>query len=524
MNMRSGILPTLLAVLWCSLDAQAHVGDQNVFFEGLAGPYPVRVVIRTPGVIPGLAEISVRVLSNSVNEVTVLPMRWDSARKGAPPADFAAPVRGETNLFNAQLWFMRSGAQGVEVTIHGAAGTGKAIVPVNAIATRVLTMSPLFGWALGGMGFLLASLGVSIIGAAVRDSILPAGLKATRRRLWFARGMIGLSAITTVVVVWLGHLWWKLEAEDYRSNRLHRPLESTATVRRENGSTILRLERAVNPKRHNGPLVPEHGKLMHLFLISHPFADAFAHVHPVKRDWKTFEAVLPPLPAGEYQCYADVTYETGFTETLIANVTLASPSKEPWQPLDPDDSWNVVRPAGQSMLANRSSVSLNDGFAMSFLREVPIVPNRETHLKFKVSDATGQTAQLEHFMGMASHLILRRSDGTVFTHLHPGGSFSMASQILFEMRASGRAPLKVASTKGDPICRLPDFDPGMDKTLGRDEISFPYAFPQAGSYRLWVQVKVAGKVQTGVFDVEIAGIPTIEAATRKFGARQKSRD
>ena len=34
----------------------AHVGSPDTFFTGKAGPYPVRVTVRLPGVIPGLAQ------------------------------------------------------------------------------------------------------------------------------------------------------------------------------------------------------------------------------------------------------------------------------------------------------------------------------------------------------------------------------------------------------------------------------------------------------------------------------------
>jgi len=40
--------------------ASAHVGSPDTVFEGTAGPYSVRVVVRLPGVVPGLADITVR--------------------------------------------------------------------------------------------------------------------------------------------------------------------------------------------------------------------------------------------------------------------------------------------------------------------------------------------------------------------------------------------------------------------------------------------------------------------------------
>ena len=54
--------------------AYAHVGSPAVFFEGMAGPYRAHVIIRPAEVIPGLADVSVRVEGAQVERVTALPV------------------------------------------------------------------------------------------------------------------------------------------------------------------------------------------------------------------------------------------------------------------------------------------------------------------------------------------------------------------------------------------------------------------------------------------------------------------
>ena len=98
--------------------------------------------------------------------VTALPVFWKAGRKGAPPADEAILVRGETNLYATTLWLMKVGAYSVEVAVEGLRGGGSVTVPVNSIAISRRAMSPWFSAILGAVGLVLFIGAVRIAGAA----------------------------------------------------------------------------------------------------------------------------------------------------------------------------------------------------------------------------------------------------------------------------------------------------------------------------------------------------------------------
>jgi hypothetical protein len=504
----------ILAYCVLPLTARAHVGRPTVFFEGTAGAYPVHVVIRPAEVIPGLAEISVRVEGGGVERVTALPIKWNAGRKGAPPPDVAKPVRGETNLYSAQLWFMEGGAQSVEIEVSGKAGTGRVAVPVDAVARRVLAMPRSLGGVLAVLGSVLAALILSIIGATVRESMLEPGSEPAPRQRWRARGAVVLGTIILFGLLWGGRRWWELEAADYRNNRLYQPITAAAQVRAENNRRVLRLEIRDVRFGRAAPLVPDHGKLMHLFLVREPKLDAFAHLHPLKRDRKTFETDLPDLPGGAYRLYADVTYETGLSDTLTAAVEIPEPTAagvgaSDSTARDPDDAWRLAPPLDTS--DNGHKCELGAGCTMTWLGPAHLVVNQPVSLNFVVRQTDGRAAPLELYLGMRGHLALRRDDGSVFTHLHPGGSASMAALQLARYRSEGKLPLTAAFGSDEPICQLPAISYGEQDWLRgdaageQDAVSFPYAFPRPGRYRLWVQVRVKGEVLTGVYDVDVQG-------------------
>jgi hypothetical protein len=137
-----------------------------------------------------------------------------------------------------------------------------------------------------------------------------------------------------------------------------------------------------------------------------------------------------------------------------------------------------------------------------------ILENREAFLLFKLVSPNGKPVSLEPYIGMFGHAAIRRNDGAVFAHLHPIGTFSMASQQFFVHRENARPPSASRSAQVDENVTAAPFSVDHAQHSGNGTnistaVSFPYEFPKPGPYRLWVQLKTQGKVFTGVFDAGV---------------------
>ncbi|PYU29782.1 MAG: hypothetical protein DMG31_15980 [Acidobacteria bacterium] len=488
----------LVAIAASGLPACAHVGSPDVFVEGNAGPYKLFVTVRVPQVIPGIAEIEIRSESNDVSAIRIAPMQLTGPGSQYPPAPEAAErSKDDPQFFRGSLWLMEFGSLQVRIEAEGTKGKGLLAVPIPAIAQRTLPMQRSLGLLLFVLMIVLSLAMISIVAAAVREGNLAPGAPAPAARERRVRLAAGIGGFVVAAVLTVGGLWWRADARQYASH-IYTPPEIEALIS-ANGQLILRAKpirmTSGNPRRPADwidfqDLILDHEHWMHLFLIRRPGMNVFWHLHPERAGSGSFTQNLPAMPAGHYQIFADVVLSSGFPVTLVGQIDL--PSALAGTPLTGDDSGTDANPI-PSETGARAEYPLPGGGRMIWERDgQPLEAGVPLMLRFRVTDGSGNAAQdLEPYMGMAAHAAIVRSDGSVFAHVHPTGSVPMAS---FEL-AQASLP---ASLGGGVLGAMNMKQMTADKIA--PEISIPYGFPKAGLYRIFVQVKRSGQIQTAFFD------------------------
>lgn len=442
------------------LAAAAHVGSPDVFVEGNAGPYRLFVAVRPPEVIPGVATIEVRSADDPAPavRVTPLPMTGDGA-KFPPTPDVCARSADDPRFCAGSLWLMTSGSWQVRVIAEGPKGTGQLAVPVPASAQRTRAMDAPLGITLGALALILAVGIVSIVTASVREAMLAPGeqpdapqIRKSSRVRWITAGVVAGA-------LFLGSKWWDAEASAY-DRHIYKPLEMKLGAEPGGRLTVSLNDPGWISARKLDDLIPDHNHLMHL-VIARPALDRIWHLHPDQTAPARFEQQLPDMPPGEYLFWADIVHQNGFPETVTTRFTLPEIKG---RALQGDDSTGPGDPAAKPL---------------QFLDEGQTFPVKKmVLLRFRSA-----SDDLEPYMGMPGHAFIIRKDHSVFAHLHPGGSAPMAA---------------VALTRPD--------DPHAGHFMSvrtPAEFTFPYGFPSAGDYRVLVQVKRNGRVETGAWDVAV---------------------
>jgi hypothetical protein len=563
--MRKNIL--LIALLFQLHLVYAHVGNSNTTLEGMAGPYHVLVNIKSPDVIPGLATLTIFTSNQPGVKVYARPIYFYSGEDGAPGFDLLHPISNSPGQFTGDVWLMNDGSASIEITIKGPQGEGKMIVPVVAVSITTQKMPPATQYMLIGLGILLFILMITIVGASVSDGITKAGetVPAGSRRA--KRIGFVVATLLCTVLVYGGNRWWTSVAKK-TSEYVFKPMHAKYQLSEENGVSTLHftIDSAGSQRSKWLPyIIPDHGKIMHFFVVSLPKMDVFAHLHPVREGPINFAVNLPPLPKGKYLAFADIVYNSGFTETIkdTIDITHASNNNSSDFSLDSDDAFDFSQP----LPAVNTSLSINnnttfgkhtgeistskDGTIIMFdnskKKEKHYFNNELNSLEFSLWDANHKPLIPDLYMGMKGHLMIVRIDGLVFSHVHPVGTYSMAAQTSLmdrinlsesmykdpdgaKFRDSVDQVIKMLQAM--PEAQREDYlmkemeMPAMDsanmnmnnhnmqgmnmggmsmhaKMNADNTVRFPYTFPTPGRYRIWVEMKKDGKVYTGVFDRDV---------------------
>ncbi len=479
-----------LLLLLLPLTGSAHVNSPDVYFDGQAGPYHLLVTVKPPAVVPGIAQIQIRTTDSGIDQIKILPLRMiGTAAKLAPTADLAQRSASDPQLFAGQLWIMSRGSWKVQVEVQGKQGAGELAVPVAAVSSNSARMQKTLGALLAFLGLALVLGLVGIIGAAARDSDLDPGATPSpeKKRRGYTR--MGITALIAVIMVVFSARWWNAEAS--ANARLNYKIPHVSSELQAGNLLKLTIENPNEPEKSRwgvdapdrlvlNDLIPDHGHVMHLFLVRMPDMQSFWHLHPQQAGETQFGVSLPSLPAGQYQIYADIVHHTGFPETEIGTVNLPGVTGAA---LSGDDS------GGASLTAAENAVPLSDGYRMVWLRDPgPLKAQQPLWFRFRVEDKNGNPAtDMQNYMGMAGHAVFLSSDGGIFAHVHPAGSVSMAAVEIAEGKSQQKNDM-AAMEMGGPAGA---------------EVSFPYGFPSAGDYRIFVQVKRAGRVETGAFRAKV---------------------
>jgi hypothetical protein len=217
----------------------------------------------------------------------------------------------------------------------------------------------------------------------------------------------------------------------------------------ENGLTLALARTAARPGSRLGlrfRILGEDGRTVRDFDLEHTKR---MHLIVVRRDLTGFQHLHPTLRA-------DGTWTTPLRLSQAGTYRVFADFSVDGKPTTLADDLQVDGAVRSRELPAPAKVAGTDGFRVR-LTDGRVGAGEESELTFDVTRA-GKRVALQDYLGAKGHLVALREGDLAFLHVHPD-----ASSLRFEA-----------------------------------------TFPDAGSYRLFLQFRVAGRVHTAAFTLEVS--------------------
>ncbi len=198
-----------------------------------------------------------------------------------------------------------------------------------------------------------------------------------------------------------------------------------------------------------------HDKDLHLIVVRRDLS-GFRHVHPDLAPDGTWSVPLAAAAPGQHRVFADFR-PAGRAEGLTLGVDVPATGD--------------YRPRPLPAAARTTTV---DGYTVTLGGD--LTPGAASALTLTVSRDGTPVTDLQPYLGAYGHLVALRDGDLAYLHVHPDGA------------------------------------PGDGRTPAGPAITFSAEVPSAGTYRLYLDFRHAGKVRTAEFTA-VAGPPAPAAAT-----------
>lgn len=438
-----GVAGVLLGFIAVS-PASAHVGDagpvQTIVMD--AGPYELAVTMTIPQALPG------PLLMDIVPDGEPIPDTFEVrlTRYGSPFPERPAALLtlGSALSATTRLDIDAPGDWEVEILARGASGEGVMRLPVTVFQPPLPPTTIPLAIALGVLVVsLLAGAALSAGGRHARPTV--AGVLRFLNYAAFA------SAVASAVLAWLQ--FTPLQAETtpatpvYSGGAPHINLLLATDPRSPSAGAPVTLSLDLRDGATGLPaddFSPHHEALLHLAVVDES-GGFFAHLHPARLAPGVYAVTFTPDRPGAYTVYVELMRHGGSLQVVTGRFTVTGHMQVAVAPLP----GLGVHDVGGLRVEVRASPE-------------PLRSGRLTTLSLVVSDENGPVRDLEPWLGMGGHLMMRNADLELFSHIH--------------------ASAPVAA-------------PGSALRYG-PELRFVHNFPRSGIYQAWFQFRHAGRIIT----------------------------